>query len=349
MKRPQSETFWIVVGVLLITLTAGLILIVGTAKPAEGAGAAPAPVRVLVTGDSITQGTGRAPHSWRFFVANPGINFVGDKRSPDTFLADNGKTAYATPFDGEHYAFAGGTICNQRQFPGQTSVGTQVLRHRPSVVVGAWGINDLRAGRTAEQVIRCYSRWIDSARAASPSVDFVIARLPWDHLTGERSNAYQRTRFNALLGWLARTRTTANSRIVLAQMRESYDVADTADGLHPWESGERKIAAMMSSSLAVLGVPTPAGTAPILPGNTFTANRAPAAPRTFVVKKGRKVTLRVILRSRGQHVTWCNGKVRTTRTGYIRFRSKARQVCRTRTLNPATGLYTWGNMTRSRR
>ena len=126
-----------------------------------------------------------------------------------------------------------------------------------------------------------------------------------------------------------------------------YNARDDAyDHIHPNRTGDLKIAAMMASALQAQGVSIRA--AALLPGNTFAPNLPPGAPRLYSSRQGNRITLRVMPAPRAQrYATYCNGRVVSTRSGYARFTSTKRQVCRTKATSVVG--YVWSNATVVRR
>ncbi len=240
------------------------------------------PARILIVGDSVTQGY-KGDATWRYFLwhalgdADVPVDFVGPRAGtfyvhPDGTYDWNytGEGAYADPsFDQDHGATYGGRIGRASNWF-YDPIGTQVEQQQPDVIVSLWGVNDL--GDEAQgpaDVIASYRDWFAQARAADPDVDFVVGRLPYTWLyDGEV------TTFNEMIGDLAAELTTERSRIAVATMNEPYTRAgDSSDYVHPNFSGQAKIAAMIGSGLLQLLDPSES-TEPALP--------IPPAPVTSV-------------------------------------------------------------------
>lgn len=304
-------------GLLLCLLIAPTAAVAAPAR-ADTDGPA-APTRILIVGDSITQGSTRnspsGGYSWRYFlwkrIADGAADFVGNKTGPSRDMDQSHQSPqhYADPdFDHHHAAIAGATLAAPNPTVGYHPIGSLVRTYRPDVIVALWATNDLRRGASPEEVIAEYTRWLLRARAQRPDVDVVIGRLPW---TWTHPNI---ARFNALLPAFAATYSTARSRIVLAEMAVPYAPDDTYDNLHPHRTGEEKIAAMMASSLQALGLDVEAD--PILPGNVFAPARAPMTPSLVAVRRGAQVLVRWNARARTTSYTLrCAGKDRTYRDG----------------------------------
>lgn len=262
---------------LAATLVAVLLAAVcsAAAPPAAVAGlaeSAPAPTRVMVVGDSVTQGY-KGDVTWRYFFwhalrnAGDDVDLVGPRSGPFFYHPDGtfdwdyaGADAYAAPdFDQDHGAWYGGRLGQHNNWF-YVPFAPQVQEQQPDVIVSLWGINDLSDDDQGPvELVASYRAWIAEARSVRPDVDFVIGRLPYTWLYDGEVTA-----FNAMLGDLALELSTPESRIVVATMTEPYTQAgDSFDHVHPNVSGQAKIASMMGGALhellagAVTSTPAP--------------------------------------------------------------------------------------------
>lgn len=337
-------------------LAAGLSTTPAPAASAAVAAEAASPTRILIVGDSITQGRGKSGpsggYSWRYFLwkrfvaagAQGTVDFVGNKTGPALSMdaASQDPARYTDPnFDYDHAGVAGATIAEPDPSIGYYPIGTLVGRYRPDVIVALWGTNDLRERTSPEQLATYYARWLIQARAQNPDVDIVIGRLAWTWMSPAVA------RFNALLPRFAAAYSTSRSRVVLAQMRDPYSTADTYDGLHPIRRGEEKLASMMASSLQALGLSLQAN--PILPGNVFAPTRRPATPTLRMRRDGGQVVARWGERARATSYTLrCNGVDHTYgqwRTS-VRLRHGGALSCRIRANNLYAGSSAWSPIVR---
>lgn len=224
-----------------------------------------APTRVLIVGDSVTQGS-RGDFTWRYFAwkglqaAHADVDFVGTRTGPFGIHDDGGwdwdyqgEDAYADPdFDQDHSAFYGGRIGPADNWFYEPIEQTLAATD-PDVVMSLWGWNDLHhADDGPAEVAALYRDWIVRVRAVDPDVDLVIGALPqvWDEEVVE---------LDALLVDLGAELTTEQSRVVVAQMQVDYTRdGDSLDDVHPNDEGQRKIAGMMGGALLdLLGIPVP--------------------------------------------------------------------------------------------
>ncbi|WP_182526413.1 hypothetical protein [Nocardioides dongkuii] len=219
----------------------------------------PEPVRVLLVGDSVTQGSA-GDWTWRYRLwqhlesVGAGVDLVG----PRTDLYDNvadqhGSTAYADPgFDRDHAA-RWGMLLREPDVP----LGELVETYRPDVVVEARGLNDfVWVGASAPETLDLVEDEVAEARAVDPDVDVVLTRLPqtwYDESAGGAITAY-----NAGLGDLAADLDTPQSRVVATATGSGFvQGEDTWDPAHLSAQGEVTMAAAVADALAAVEVGAP--------------------------------------------------------------------------------------------
>ena len=347
------------------------LLAAGVLAPGTPTVAAEGPTRVLVVGDSVTQGY-KGDFTWRYFAwkgleaQGEAVDFVGP-RSGTFYVHEDGawdwdytgEGAYADPdFDRDHGATYGGRIGSEGNWFYEP-IGSEVTQEQPDVIVSLWGVNDLRYGDDGPaDVIAIYRDWVAEARDVDPDVDFVIGRLPYTWID-------EVPEFNDLLGSLAEELSTERSRIVVATMTESYTQADDSiDQVHPNTEGQRKIAGMMAGALTeLLAMPepepdpepapeplpvpeAPPAPAPVVaPVDVAEALNEPVAPdRPRRVRAVRKHGSRTVVTWRGSEdvlrtAARCGRarKIVTIRKAVLRARSTH---CRVRAVGP-TGRSPW--------
>jgi lysophospholipase L1-like esterase len=233
-----------------------------------------APVRILLVGDSVTQGSA-GDWTWRYRLAQhleslgTEFEFVGPRASlfDNTIGQQTGSTDYVDPdFDQDHAALWGMTAAFAEP------IGHWVELYEPDVVVEMLGVNDLDPfwHSTPQAAAGDVADFVGDARAADPGVDVVVA-----HATQTWRQGVQElnTRLTAVVADL----DGPESRVVLAEPDVGYDRdQDTWDGTHPDSWGEVKIAAAVADSLAELGIGAPVVTP--LP----TPPRGPRIPSTLL-------------------------------------------------------------------
>jgi hypothetical protein len=235
-------------------IAVALILSFGLLGFAAPAHAAP-PLRILLEGDSITQGF-HGDYTWRYRLDKElrrqgvAFDFVGSRTRPQ--IKPGFTTAsYADPhFDTNHFAQVGTTLAQHAGW-----VHGEVGRQDPDLVVIAAGINDIRHGSSPEQVDQSLRAWIANARSAKPTLRIVVSpvldstdpAMPW--LT-DRIHAY-----NQLAIATAAELSTPESPITVADTTRGWSVtADTGENLHPNPTGETLIAQRIAEHFHDLGI-----------------------------------------------------------------------------------------------
>jgi lysophospholipase L1-like esterase len=255
----------LVLAVVAALATAVSVLV---ATPAQSA---PAPIRIMPLGDSITAG----PGCWRAYLWNhlqttgfTDIDFVGSQ--------PGGGCPGGFPYDGDdegHGGFAATGIADQNQLPPWLAAA------RPDVVLMHLGTNDMWGGTIpVSSVLAAYTKLVGQMRASNPAMKIVVAQIiPMNPPGCTTCAAEVRALDDAIPGWAAGL-TTAASPIVVADLWTGFDtVADTVgDGVHPNDSGFQKMAARWYPALTPLiggaVVPTtPPGSGPPAPPSACVA------------------------------------------------------------------------------
>jgi lysophospholipase L1-like esterase len=283
--------------------------------PAAAPAAETDPVRILLTGDSITNGTS-GDYTWRYFfdrrLRAAGVNF--DFVGPWSDLIDYttfqwGHHEYAVcDFDQDHLARGGGQLAEQLLPATYSPEGYSRIRwatqnYLPDVVVEFYGYNDLAKPRvrndptsapyTVDELLVNAKKYVDEVRAANPTASIVMANLAIADVpnpSAENQRLQQLApEYNTRLAQLVPTWSTPQSKVVLANVANptywrGYD--DTYDGAHPNAQGEVDLAAGMADAFAQLGIGQPA---------TLPLPVVPLGPRTVPQLSGkggqRSVTL----------------------------------------------------------
>ena len=236
---------------------AGALVAAALAVPvASGpAAAADPPVRILLLGDSMTQGSA-GDWTWRYRLWNHLtehdvlVDFVGYR----TDLRDEightfGNQDYVDPaFDRDHAARWGMKL-GALDVP----VADLVEDYQPDVLVTMLGDNDLTAGASAQETADLLEGLVAAARTADPGLDIVLATDPRPTYQ-QHANAY-----NDLVRAMVADLDTPASPVALADAAAGYtEPEDDYDGAHPNSRGELKIAAAVADGLSALGVGPPA-------------------------------------------------------------------------------------------
>ncbi|MEN3611421.1 cellulose binding domain-containing protein [Plantactinospora sp. ZYX-F-223] len=257
---------------LITGLAAVLAFAFTVVSPTAPALSAAAPVRIMPLGDSITAG----PGCWRALLWNQlrtagysNIDFVGS-------ASDGGSCNYGFSYDADHEGHGGFSavgIADNNQLPPWLNAAD------PDIVVMHLGTNDLWGGwQSMDTIMAAFTKLVGQMRANNPDMKIVVAQII-PHHGCETCPADAVTFNNRIPGWAAGL-TTARSPIVVVDQWTGFNAAtDTNDGVHPVESGFRKMANRFYPALAqLLGgvVPTPGTTTP--PGTPTTPPGTPTTP-----------------------------------------------------------------------
>ena len=287
---------------LLAGLSSGVLVSPSTAH-AAGSG----PLRILLEGDSLTQGF-NGDFTWRYRfdkeLVRQGVsaNLVGTRRSPYV-RSGFSSSQYADPhFDSDHFAQVSSTLLWH-----VARVRQEVTTDQPDVVVLAAGVNDLRNGVSPAGTDATLRRWIAQARAAKPDLRIIVSPV-LDATDVNRPWLPDRIRqFRALEATTVSDLSTAQSPITLAKTAQGWSVpAFTYDNLHPTPTGETLIAQRIAEEFHRLGY-------------------LPQAPHVFRTTPWNRVA-RVAGRSAGRRVvlTWDQESLSGVRIWMRRVGGKAR-------------------------
>jgi lysophospholipase L1-like esterase len=239
----------------VLRMTVALVCLAGVAAPAgaEAAAQPGEPVRILVLGDSITQGSS-GDWTWRYRLwqhlaaAGVPVDFVGHRDTVGPYAQGSDQDYVDTGFDRDHAAYAG------KMWTTTEGTGDEfVARHAPDVVMVMLGVNDLVFGGSSPEEIRDHARaFIRQVQVADPTVDVVLGLLTPFAWADVRPT-------NDLLLRLPLELSTPTSQVVAARTDVGYELPrDTFDDVHPSANGEMRIAAAMADGLAQLGIGPPA-------------------------------------------------------------------------------------------
>lgn len=210
------------------------------------------PTRVLIVGDSVTNGS-VGDYTWRYRLwhnlTGPGgadVDFVGPNTGVlNGELDTTNSMEYADPdFDVDHAARWGMSLA----FPDRP-VGEMVDEYDADVVVQALGLNDLTwLTGSPEDVASLAGRFVETVRSANPAAAVVLMQLP-------QSWIVKIPEYNALLEQVAADLDEPGARVVVAEADASFELdVDTWDIGHPSATGEVKIARSVAEALAEVGV-----------------------------------------------------------------------------------------------
>jgi lysophospholipase L1-like esterase len=221
------------------------------AQPAHAAD----PLRILLTGDSITHGR-HGDYTWRYRLdrefrrQSVAVDFVGSRRGPFV-QAGYQSASYAVPgFDSDHFAQYGVALRHMIR-----SIGPEVREQQPDVVVLAAGINDFRHYGDDPDIVADTAgflrEWIDAVRDAKPDTRILLSPVlqvdtPKSATLNPQSSAY-----NQQLRAIAADETSTASPITVATTDQGWNPYGVMayDGLHPSATGETFIAQRIAEAL----------------------------------------------------------------------------------------------------
>jgi lysophospholipase L1-like esterase len=261
---------------LFASLAALLVAGAGTFLAAQPAASAPAPVRIMPLGDSITAGTG----CWRAMLwhqlqtaGHTNIDFVGG-------VSDGGgcNPGYAYDFDHEgHGGYSATGIADNNQLPAWLSAAM------PDIVVMHLGTNDMWGHYIATATkLAAFTKLVGQMRANNPNVKIIVAKIiPMSASSCSTCPADIIEFNNALPAWAAGLHT-AQSPLVLVDQWTGFDPAvDTGDGVHPNNSGYLKMANRFHPALAqALGSVSPSASSSASPSPSASRSTSPSPSRS---------------------------------------------------------------------
>ncbi|MFL6062833.1 MAG: SGNH/GDSL hydrolase family protein [Marmoricola sp.] len=208
------------------------------------------PLRIMLAGDSITQGFD-GDYTWRYRLVKEfvrqgvDVDFVGPRRytyggSNHYLVPSTGPTAW----DSDHDAI-GGTSLTSRV----PHIGADVAAYSPDILVSELGTTDMIHGATVAGVVAAWRRYIANAQAAHPGIKIVLGEVTSIRVP-------KRAALNAAVRALA-AQVTASSGMSVTVYDMTHSAwrarTDTYDGTHPTPTGETLIAQRVAWALKALG------------------------------------------------------------------------------------------------
>lgn len=240
----------------------------------EGGPTTNPPLKVMVVGDSMTEGM-EGDWTWRYRLwewfkeQHVTVDFVGPYRGtkqpdptgppapprlqsepPEAPSVANPPVAgayhqdIAPGFDSDHFAVWGRQAAQDKDL-----VGPMVALYKPDLILFGIGFNDMGwFVSDANGTLDSMKALVDRARAAKPDVKMAVGNVPHRLFINGRQDLVDKTnQYNALLKDAIPTWSTSASPVKLVDWEGSYackpDACPTGyDGLHPSLSGEYQIA-----------------------------------------------------------------------------------------------------------
>lgn len=262
----------------------------------------PSAPRIMVVGDSISQGH-EGDYTWRYRLKqhlnakNVSTNFVGpyvgtqrlSVTTPPTAFTDGkyGPTGTLS-FDSGHFAKWGWQAAQARY-----AIQSAVAADTPDYLLVELGFNDLGwSVSDPDGTLASITELVANARAAKPDIRILIANVVHrSPLVGVGWLDGAITSYNNKLAAAIPGMRTAKSPVHLVDLSADYNyTTDTYDGLHPNFTGEHKIARAFANVLA----------SKFFMGAAF--GNIPTAPAPF--RPAAPTTLDAMAVPAGIHITW---------------------------------------------
>ncbi|MDT0466547.1 fibronectin type III domain-containing protein [Streptomyces gibsoniae] len=254
----------------------------GVDDTAGGGDMGTAPLRVMVVGDSMSEGM-EGDWTWRYRLwqwfkdQHIAVDFVGPYRGtkqPDAPTGPpappplqgegdgnpsavgppvNGAYAQGVPadFDGDHFAVWGRQAAQDKDL-----IGPMVTQYQPDLVLFGIGFNDMGwLVSDATGTLDSVKTMVDRARAAKPDLRFAVANVPMRPLIDGRQDLIVKTRqYNTMLANAIPSWSTAASPVKLVDWEGAYSCDTNTcpagyDNLHPNALGEYQIASAYEHTL----------------------------------------------------------------------------------------------------
>jgi len=170
------------------------------------------------------------------------FRFVGTQRSSCAGIGSNGghegyPAIKATKAESGPKSM-GGTPWDQNKLP------PIMAKLHPDVVMILLGVNDMAFKGSPAKITAAFGKLVDQMRADKPQVKVVVAKIPPMRLSDVSP-------LNAAIGpWAAKKSTPASPVTVVDCFKGFSASADTRDGVHFSNSGDKKVAACFAPELA---------------------------------------------------------------------------------------------------
>ncbi|MFI8391858.1 fibronectin type III domain-containing protein [Streptomyces sp. NPDC085540] len=302
----------------------------------RGVGGTSGPLRVMVVGDSMTQGM-EGDWTWRYRLwewfrdQHVDVDFVGPYKGTKQQAVPTGPPApprlqgevlenpsVADPpvtgayaqgvqagFDSDHFAVWGRQAAQDKGL-----IGPMVAEYKPDLVLFGIGFNDMGwLISDGPGTLDSVKTLVDRSRAAKPDVRFAVANVPMRPLIDGRQDLIVKTRqFNDMLRKAIPSWSTPLSPVKLVDWESAYGCDTNTcpggyDNLHPNALGEFQIASAFARTLH-----EGYNIGQFVPGIPATIPRRPTFPvNTLVaesVPSGVKVTWSPVFGARGYTVRY---------------------------------------------
>jgi hypothetical protein len=190
-------------------------------------------VRVMPLGDSITG----SPGCWRALLWQ---SLQNAGRTNVDFVGTLPPQGCGFTYDGENEGHGGAlvtAVADQNQLPAWLDAT------HPDIVLMHFGTNDVWSNRPTATILAAYGKLVDQMRASNPRTKVLVAQILPMTPSSCPECAQRVVDLNAAIpAWAAAKSTAASPVTVVDQWTGFNTTTDTGDGVHPNDSGIRKIA-----------------------------------------------------------------------------------------------------------
>jgi len=171
---------------------------------------------------------------------NVSVDFVGSRRGTNmgTNFSDND---WDIDHDGHTSATASQVLNGGLPHGHSGSLKVWAPVYQADIAVIYLGTNDIRQGRSTQAIIDTFKSIIAELRAANSGVDIVVTQIPYWNYGAYGGNKNAVDALNAAIPSLAGL-ATIESKVEIVDLNSNYSLGDHRDGIHPNESGAKKIA-----------------------------------------------------------------------------------------------------------
>jgi acyl-CoA thioesterase I len=219
-------------------------------------------IRIMPLGNSITESmAGRASYRcwlWKMLVdSGYAVDFVGYRKGVFQSPPSN-QTSSACPyadFDEDHEGHTSWRAsqilygCGEGRYCHAGKLSAWAYIYKPDIVLVHLGTNDLTLDEKAspDSVITLLGAVVDTLRAYRGDVKIFLAKIIPYTFNGFDTKIIDS--LNAKIPALADLKTTASSPVLTVDCNAGFTADDSYDGIHPNQSGERKMAARFFAAI----------------------------------------------------------------------------------------------------
>jgi lysophospholipase L1-like esterase len=239
--QPYAAMRFAIVGMFLLAS-------VGVGCPTAGSTKAQDPIRIMLLGDSITQGAyygdGYRYYLWKALVdADIKFDFVGSQ-SQELRGNPNGATHKGHTFDADHEGHSGWSaddILRGKRGQRKNNLKNWLEEYTPDIVLIHVGTNDVYRRQSHKSTAEEIESMIEILRADNPDVVILLAQLIPSKASGV---ILPIEGLNKTISELARQIDEPGSPVITVNQYTGFSTEDDAyDGIHPNRKGEEKMAA----------------------------------------------------------------------------------------------------------